>query len=68
MEKTVNEVINNVAALNEKFAGDKSIKEFEKAIEQFEELVRKGLTTKRGNHLLPKAEMHIKSKVTFNLK
>ena len=67
METIDKKVTNELAALRSKFADDEKVKEFEKSLANFEELVKKGYAKKRGNHLISVSDSHIKSQTSYNV-
>jgi hypothetical protein len=68
METIEKQVKDQIESLNEKFAQEENVKEFEKTNDQFEELVSKGVAKKRGYNLLSATDAHIKNQVWFNAK
>ncbi len=63
IEKQVEE---EIKILKQQFSGDKTVEEFEKTIDRFEDLVNKGMAQKRGYNLLSATDAHIKSQTWFN--
>lgn len=66
MTLVVEEVKKEVNRLEKDFAGDDSIKKFEKTEDLFDELIEAGLAKRRGNNLLSPSDAHIKSFSCFN--
>lgn len=68
VEKKLEQTLKNVS---KDFETNKEVKEFEKALENFKDLVSKGIAKKRGNNLISITESHrniesINSKVKVN--
>lgn len=55
IEKKLEQTLKNVS---KEFETDKKVEEFEKALENFKDLVRKGIAQKRGNNLISITESH----------
>lgn len=68
MKTVEKQFIEQVESLRRKFAKDVKVNEFEKTSEQFDELVERGVVKKRGYNLLSPTDLHIKTKVRFNVK
>lgn len=67
MGKIENELINMLNQESKKHRSDPVVKRFIKADKEFNELVKMGLASRRGNNLLPKEDIHLR-RYTFNSK
>ena len=65
LEKKVQESIQKVS---EKLINSEKVKRFEKATEKFNELIKSGAVTPRGNHLLSVSDNLLKNQIQFNTK
>lgn len=54
-EKKLEQTLKNIS---KEFKTDKKVKEFEKALEDFKDLVSRGIAQKRGNNLISITESH----------
>lgn len=65
MSATTNELQKALQIAEEKFEGDNTVKQFEKASKEFEKLVELGIAKKRGYNLMTIDKAHLQS-VGFN--
>lgn len=67
MGRTEREIAKIINKKSRSFGSDPIIRRFIQADKEFNELVEKGLASRRGNNLLPKEDIHLR-KYTFNSK
>lgn len=66
METLENKMQKSIKELEEVFGENTEVKKFENSIKEFELMVERGVAKKRGNHLLPSGEAHLRRNIGFN--
>jgi len=61
-----NKVADSIKIAESKFKEDDTVKKFEETKERFQELVKKGIASERGNNLLSLSDKTSINKISYN--
>lgn len=67
MESLQEKIQLNIEKYEKEFVESKHIEKYNKISKEFDALVEKGITKRRGNNLLSITDIHIMDRVVFNI-